>query len=256
MKNLLALICPVRDEADIIKQMLQFHLERGVDFAVVLDNGSVDGTRDILASLHPEVMVLDDLTHTNDHAGWGNRMVGEATGHGAGWILACDADEFWYPRDGNYRAEMTGEVNVLTSRWNNFVPQFGRRWQEFNSVGDMANVYTSGVPKVAFSTADFKEITQGFHSVHLNRQRELGSANLALYHYPVRSYEQFERKVINAGSSYARNPAAQQNSQMGWHVRTWYERYLDGSLLQVYNDLGMSAKNVRTDRTMEHALGG
>jgi len=44
----LVMTLKVRDEADIIEDNLRFHRAMGVDFFVVTDNGSVDGTSEIL----------------------------------------------------------------------------------------------------------------------------------------------------------------------------------------------------------------
>ena len=44
----LVMTLKVRDEADIIEHNLRFHRALGVDFFVVTDNGSTDGTSEIL----------------------------------------------------------------------------------------------------------------------------------------------------------------------------------------------------------------
>ena len=41
----------VRNEADIIEDNLRYHRAQGVDFFIALDNGSTDGTLEILESL-------------------------------------------------------------------------------------------------------------------------------------------------------------------------------------------------------------
>ena len=47
----LAMTIMVRNEADVIEDNLRFHRAQGVDFFIALDNGSTDGTREILESL-------------------------------------------------------------------------------------------------------------------------------------------------------------------------------------------------------------
>ena len=46
MMLVLTLLC--RDEADILESMLRFHLAQGVDRIIATDNGSVDGSLEIL----------------------------------------------------------------------------------------------------------------------------------------------------------------------------------------------------------------
>lgn len=55
MSNIkIALTVMVRDEADIISQMLEHHIAQGVEVILVCDNGSTDGTFDILSQYKKE----------------------------------------------------------------------------------------------------------------------------------------------------------------------------------------------------------
>ncbi len=61
---------------------------------------------------------------------------------------------------------------------------------------------------------------------------KLESNRVSIAHYPVRSYEQFERKVVNYGQSLANNSRLALN--VSRHLRFWYEQYQLGNLYQEY----------------------
>ena len=74
MKLVLTLLC--RDEADILESMLGFHLEQGVDQIIATDNGSVDGSLEILQRFERsgQLTLLEEAEHTHDQAIWVSRM--------------------------------------------------------------------------------------------------------------------------------------------------------------------------------------
>jgi hypothetical protein len=90
----------VRDEADIIDLQLAFHLAAGVDFFIVTDHESRDGTTDVLESY-----ARRDLLHlipvsspVKRQSEWVTRMARLAASEfGADWVINSDADEFWWP---------------------------------------------------------------------------------------------------------------------------------------------------------------
>jgi Glycosyl transferase family 2/Sulfotransferase domain len=97
----------VRDEADVIESNLRFHAGLGVDAFVITDNGSVDGTREILARWERA-----GLAHVLEREGSFRRQGSEwltemarlaATELGADWVIHADADEFWWPLVGDLK---------------------------------------------------------------------------------------------------------------------------------------------------------
>jgi len=107
----LVMTLKVRDEADVIEDNLRFHRAMGVDFFVVTDNASVDGTAEIL-----ERYVAAGLAHViheptsglrMNEVDWTTRMARlAATQYGADWVFNNDADEFWWPLTGTIKGAL------------------------------------------------------------------------------------------------------------------------------------------------------
>jgi Glycosyl transferase family 2 len=119
----------VRDEADIIDAQIAFHLHAGVDFVIATDNGSTDGTREILES-YARAGCLH-LVHEGDgdmrQGKWVTRMARlAATEFGADWVINSDGDEFWCSHGAPIK-EILGEVpsrfGTVRAIMRNFVPR-------------------------------------------------------------------------------------------------------------------------------------
>ncbi|MGL6279601.1 MAG: glycosyltransferase family 2 protein, partial [Gaiella sp.] len=86
MKIVMTLL--VRDEADVVRQHLSYHLNAGVDFVLVTDNGSVDGTADVLRELERAgvARILREPVGAFRQREWQTRMARlAATDHAADW---------------------------------------------------------------------------------------------------------------------------------------------------------------------------
>ena len=64
----LAMSILVRDEVDIIEDNVRHHAAGGISSFIVTDNGSVDGTREVLESLSREIdlTIIDEKSMTID----------------------------------------------------------------------------------------------------------------------------------------------------------------------------------------------
>src|SRR5690242_16616279 len=90
-------VAMVKDEADIVADTVEATL-REVDAMIVADNGSTDGTREILADL--PVTVIDDPDPAYYQSVKMTELAAQAADAGADWVLPIDADERWYSPHG------------------------------------------------------------------------------------------------------------------------------------------------------------
>lgn len=85
-------IAMVRNELPRLSGFLEHHRKLGVDGFVFIDNGSDDGSTELLTS-QPDVMVYaTGESYAQSHFGcrWLNQVIDL---HGTGWVLHADADE-------------------------------------------------------------------------------------------------------------------------------------------------------------------
>ena len=109
----LAMTIMVRNEADVIEDNLRFHRAQGVDFFIALDNGSTDGTREILESYQRAgiLTVVDMPGPLFQVLKKGTTQIGRmAHEMGADWVIHNDADEFWWPMTGSNLKEALAAV--------------------------------------------------------------------------------------------------------------------------------------------------
>jgi glycosyltransferase involved in cell wall biosynthesis len=234
----------VRDEQDIIAEHLTYHLSQGVDEVIVTDNGSQDATLDILREYESRGVLRIIIEASDDYSQgrWVTRMARmAATEHGADWVINSDADEFWWPRSGSLASTfegLDGRIGVVVARRANFVPQAedGRPFWERMTLRERESLNPVGKPlppKLAHRAHPEITVVQGNHRV---RGAELGErlddGSLEILHFPMRSYGQFENKIVKGGRAYARNRELPENVGRTW--RRLYEVWQRGELPRQY----------------------
>jgi hypothetical protein len=240
----------VRDEADIIRAMLEHHRMQGIDRIIVTDNGSIDGTTEILHEYATEgfVDLRSDPVHRKQQSEVVTAMARDAyTRHGADWVINADADEFWVAHEPGRTVrdilertprefqtflvpviDMIGAPALDGAGLDRLVYRDMRTPEQLHAVGLRAH---STPDAMHIGTADV-EVAQGNHAVSLP---SLGTpaldVSLEVLHLPWRSWSQYERKVDAAGRAYG-SPGARRPSSNHHGMRD-FER-LKAGLLEGY----------------------
>jgi Glycosyl transferase family 2 len=224
----------VRDEEDVLEHNLRYHRAQGVDFFIVTDNASVDGTPAILerwekAGLAQVIHEPGDDMAVRGHE-WVTRMAREAvTEHGADWVVHADADEFWWPLEGSIRdalATIPAEYGVVVAPRSEFLapPDGESPFYERQTIRETRSTLR---PKVAHrGYPDVLVLHRGQHEVTIGADledawqrvrppgravtrtvREAGGETaeerlawapifpLHILHFPLRSLAQYRRRV-------------------------------------------------------------
>jgi len=254
MKLVMTLL--VRDEEDIVADNLDFHLAQGVDEVIVTDNGSVDGTLEILRAYEARGVVRIIVEPTDDYSQgrWVTRMARmAATEHKADWVINNDADEFWWPREGTLRTlfeGLGGDVGVVVGRRTNFVPrpEDDRPYWERMTLRERESLNPVGKPlppKLAHRAHPEIVVVQGNHRIKgPDVGSEVDDGSIEILHFPMRSYAQFENKIVKGGRAYARNKELPEKTGRTW--RRLYETWEQGGLPAHY-EASVVAEAARQD---------
>jgi hypothetical protein len=133
------------------------------------------------------------------------------TQHGADWVIHNDADEFWWPLVGSLRdvfAAIPREYGQIEVQRHNFLPRPDGPGSFYSRLvyREPESLNPSGrrlEPKVAHRPHTDVVVAPGNHWISGGALRPAPAAELLeIFHYPMRSYDQFERKVIQIGIGY------------------------------------------------------
>ena len=262
-----------RNEVDIIEANIRLHAMLGVDAFVVMDNGSTDGTREVLAELEKtfDLTVIDQPSQTYQQAKWMLQLAHVARREkGAHWVISNDADEFWIPQEGeDIKACLKLTDSVVTMPRSNMILTEAAlsdtyRFQQadhrvyypicYDTHAQKTDPRVSMLlvpigPKVIVNPNGLIKISGGNHRAkHWDKWRTGRRTDaLRVYHYPIRSYAQFEANIRHR-QQLLKLP----NVRMGDHYRRWVKLYEQGRLREEFERIVLDerARQVLAERAV------
>ena len=240
----------VKNEADIVEAFVRHNLHF-VDLMVLLDNGSTDGTRDILEALQKEglpLLVIDDPVFGYFQSEKMTELYRRTVPvFQPEVVYLLDADEFMRAPD---RAAMDGLMRQVPAGaqallpWMTHTPDPQRSSAELLSdplasspwrrAKEEPQYYKSIIRRCPSLDADLV-IDQGNHSVHRASGQPMPTAVLSgvhLAHLPVRSVEQVTAKAINGWLAYLVRNRHTRGEMQGSQWQLLYERITQGTPLR------------------------
>ena len=224
----------VRDEDDVLEDNLRYHVAQGVSSFVITDNGSTDATPEILARWADaglaEVIREEGSDFRREGHHWITRMARHAASrHNADWVLNGDADELWWPIAGTIPetlAAIDDRYGTVVAPRSEFIArpdEGGTTWERL-TIRETQSLLR---PKVAHrGLDDVWVLHRGQHDVTAGRdaddvwqrlrapgrpilrpvRREGGEETedrlvwapswpMRIFHFPLRSYAQYRRRV-------------------------------------------------------------
>jgi hypothetical protein len=252
MKLIMTLL--VRNEEDIIRENILFHLNNGVDKLIVTDNNSEDGTLEILFEFERQGLIDLVIEKEDDYSQWKwvTRMAVMAMErYEPDWLIHSDADEFWRAGEGNLKnvlEKVPDEFLVVSVPRFDFIPRPESEGTLFDRmiIKDLKPINHIGrplPPKICHRPTPGVIVAQGNHKLtYPPNLQAFVTPLLEIMHFPMRSYHQFENKISFGGAALERNDTLSKSLQKGW--RNLYEDYKTGKLPDYYYSKVLSEKEV------------
>jgi hypothetical protein len=220
-------ITMVRDEDDVIESTLR-HMATQVDYMLVANNRSVDGTEETILALIDEGLPI--AFTQDDEVGYMQSEKMTRLAHlandwiGADWIVPFDADEIWYSPWETVGFMLTHQDDGVDIVKANLFDHVCTALDDPDELDPVERIrwrrdYCAPLPKVACRYSSNLVIGMGNHEAW-NDQRKVhvGTQKLAIRHFPYRSVEQLIRKIRNGAEAYA---ATDLPENYGAHWRQW-----------------------------------
>lgn len=246
----------VRSEVELIRSSIAHLRAIGVDLTIAFDEGSTDGTLDVLRELEAEdlwvvpVKLPPEISKDEWRLDYSRRA-------NADWLLFIDADEFWLPASGSLRdCDALVDADVLiVDRFNVPVTRtlpfergdlspahYHDLWLCVKTIPDYyAPVDQNAVPwilgaallpKVMARAKTIRAVIPGGHSITPAGDRPLRQvkpADLVIAHVPFSTFERFERKVVNI-CEIIRDYPDFFSGRRAWHWTRWAAQLHSGTL--------------------------
>ena len=251
----------VKDEVELIDESIAHLRAIGVDYIMVCDMSSTDGTAEKLEKHRSDDLSILTLTNdaighrTKEEDGWYDHAFRRYSNAPADWVLFLDADEFWLPASGNLKdcealqvadALLVERRNVVLGPDGPLIPKelnpssydqvllfaktIPNMHMEIQRHPELPWILGADDPKVMAKRIKIEGTVPGQHDVinwddHFLRVRP---NDLIIAHLALSTRKRFEQKVRNICAIYEDQgidlslpEEAWQNFGTAWHWRRW-----------------------------------